>query len=59
VPIGGERGSLSRLGALVGPRKIYTHINNSNPILVEGSPEERAVRRAGWEIAFDGQEVSL
>jgi pyrroloquinoline quinone biosynthesis protein B len=39
--------------------KIFTHINNSNPILVEGSPEEVAVRAAGWEIAHDGMEVSL
>jgi pyrroloquinoline quinone biosynthesis protein B len=59
LPIGGEGGSLARLRQLTAAHKIYTHINNSNPILVEGSPEERAVREAGWQIAFDGMEVAL
>jgi pyrroloquinoline quinone biosynthesis protein B len=57
VPIGGGRGSLAALARLGAGRKIYTHINNSNPILVEGSPEHRAVLDAGCEIAFDGMEV--
>ena len=39
-------------------RRILIHINNSNPILIEGSPEEAKVKAAGWEIAFDGMEVS-
>jgi pyrroloquinoline quinone biosynthesis protein B len=56
LPIGGDDGSLARLRGLHGPRKIYTHINNSNPILVHGSPEQRAVVDAGWDIAFDGME---
>lgn len=39
-------------------RKIYTHINNTNPIL--GPTEERAsVEAAGWEVAYDGMEISL
>jgi pyrroloquinoline quinone biosynthesis protein B len=57
VPIGGAQGSLAQLAGLEIPRKIFTHINNSNPIVVEGSPEQRAVLEAGWEIAFDGMEV--
>ena len=56
LPIGGDGGSLALLSAVRGPRKIYTHVNNSNPILVHGSPEERAVIDAGWEVAFDGME---
>ncbi len=59
LPIGGPEGSLTRLARAPVARKIYTHINNSNPILVHDSPEERAVRAAGWEIAYDGMEVSL
>ena len=59
LPISGDAGSLARLEHVAAPHKIYTHINNSNPILVEGSPEERAVRKAGWQIAFDGMEVAL
>jgi pyrroloquinoline quinone biosynthesis protein B len=39
-------------------RRIYTHINNTNPIL--GPTEERrAVEKAGWEIAFDGMEITV
>jgi pyrroloquinoline quinone biosynthesis protein B len=59
VPIGGDGGSLVRLAHVARAHRIYTHINNSNPILVEGSPEELAVRAAGWQIAFDGMEVAL
>ena len=59
VPIGGDGGSLMRLAHVAPAHRIYTHINNSNPILVEGSPEEQAVREAGWQIAFDGMEVAL
>ena len=47
----------SRLRATRSVRRILIHINNSNPILIEGSPEEAKVKAAGWEIAFDGMEV--
>jgi pyrroloquinoline quinone biosynthesis protein B len=40
-------------------RKIYIHINNTNPILLDDSPERAAVARSGWEVAHDGMEVSL
>ncbi len=40
-------------------RKVLTHINNTNPMLVEGSPERRAVEAAGWEVAGDGLEIDL
>lgn len=58
LPIAGENGSLAALAALPG-RKIYIHINNTNPVLIEGSPERLAVERAGVEIAFDGMEIVL
>ena len=45
--------------SLQATRRIYTHINNSNPILAPESEERRAVIRAGWEIAFDGMEIEL
>ena len=57
LPVGGERGSIARLAASRARRKIFTHVNNSNPILVEGSPEHRAVTAAGWEVAWDGMEI--
>jgi pyrroloquinoline quinone biosynthesis protein B len=59
VPIGGDEGSLARLAGLTATRRVYTHINNTNPILREGTSERRAVERAGWEIAFDGMELAL
>jgi len=59
LPIGGDRGSLALLSGVQAGRKVYTHVNNTNPILVEGSPERRAVEAAGWEVAFDGLEIEL
>ena len=59
LPIGGPEGSLAGLVALAGTRKIYTHINNTNPVLNEQSPEYREVRDAGWEIAWDGLEIAI
>jgi pyrroloquinoline quinone biosynthesis protein B len=59
LPISGTGGSLERLAGLQGPRKIYIHINNTNPILDEESAENRAVRDSGWEVAWDGLEVEL
>jgi pyrroloquinoline quinone biosynthesis protein B len=54
VPVAGAEGSLRRLAGMRRPRKIFIHINNTNPILDEASPEYRQVRDAGWEIAEDG-----
>lgn len=59
LPIGGEGGSLRELARLEGGRRIYVHINNTNPILVEDSPERQAVKAAGCEVAHDGLEVAL
>jgi pyrroloquinoline quinone biosynthesis protein B len=59
LPMGGDDGSLRRFAALPVRRRIYTHINNSNPVLVAGSPERRAVESAGCELAYDGMEIAL
>jgi pyrroloquinoline quinone biosynthesis protein B len=40
-------------------RRVFIHINNSNPILLEGSPERATVAAAGWDVAYDGQEIVL
>ena len=58
MPIDGADGSLTALAGL-GKRRIYIHINNTNPILVEGSPERRKVEAAGWDVATDGMEIRL
>jgi pyrroloquinoline quinone biosynthesis protein B len=59
VPIGGPGGSLLPVSRLPVRRKIYVHINNTNPILTEDSPECREVLRAGMEIGRDGLEIDL
>lgn len=51
--------SLSKLAQLRRPRKIYLHINNTNPMLNEAGPEFRQVRESGWEIAEDGWQFEL
>jgi pyrroloquinoline quinone biosynthesis protein B len=40
-------------------RKVYIHLNNTNPILNESSPEHQAVRQAGWEVAEDNWQLEL
>jgi pyrroloquinoline quinone biosynthesis protein B len=50
---------LSKLAGLRRPRKIFLHINNTNPMLDEASVEHRRVRDAGWEIAEDGWQFNL
>jgi pyrroloquinoline quinone biosynthesis protein B len=58
MPIDGPDGSLVALNGLRA-RRIFVHINNTNPILIDGSPERGRVVAAGWEIAEDGLEVKL
>ncbi len=41
------------------PRKVFIHINNTNPALLADSPERREVEAAGWQVAFDGMEITL
>ena len=59
LPISGADGSLERLAPLPIERKIYIHINNTNPILLEDSPERRIVEDHGLEVAADGLELEI
>lgn len=59
VNMSGADGSIAAFAPLNVARKIYVHINNSNPVLDAGSKEHAAARAAGWEIGADGMEVSL
>jgi pyrroloquinoline quinone biosynthesis protein B len=59
VPMSSSEGSLAKLAHLKRPRRIYIHINNTNPVLNEGGVEHRQVREAGWEIAEDGWQFDL
>lgn len=55
----GENGSLSQFEGLGIRHKIYIHINNSNPVLRDDSKERAIVENAGWQVSYDGMEVSL
>jgi pyrroloquinoline quinone biosynthesis protein B len=57
--LSGPGGMLETLARLERPRKVLVHINNTNPILLEDSPERRAVHSAGVEVAYDGLEIAL
>jgi pyrroloquinoline quinone biosynthesis protein B len=58
IQIDGEDGSLQALTGLAA-RRIYIHINNTNPVLIDGSVERRKVESAGWQVAEDGMEIVL
>jgi pyrroloquinoline quinone biosynthesis protein B len=58
MPITGEGGSLEALGSLTIGRRVYVHINNTNPIWRDG-PERRTVETAGFDIGHDGMEIEL
>jgi pyrroloquinoline quinone biosynthesis protein B len=59
LPLSGPCGSLAALRDIKCPRKIFFHINNTNPILDESSQAYAEVRDAGWEVARDGMEIRI
>lgn len=59
VPLSGPGGMLEQFPRSARGRRVLIHINNTNPILDEDSPEHRAVLDAGFEIAYDGMELEL
>ena len=59
ISMSGEQGAISALENLDIERKIFLHINNSNPALLHNSEERRAAEQAGWQIPADGTEIVL
>jgi pyrroloquinoline quinone biosynthesis protein B len=59
MSMSGPGGSIAALSSLGIGRKIFTHINNTNPVLVASSAERRQAEAAGWEVAEDGMEIRL
>ena len=59
IPLAGAGGLLEELDSAKRVRRVLIHINNTNPILDEQSPQHREVRDAGWEIAYDGMEFEI
>jgi pyrroloquinoline quinone biosynthesis protein B len=59
LSVAGEGGSMALLQDLNIERKVFIHINTTNPILLDDSPERATVSRAGWEVAYDGMHLAL
>ncbi|SFU32917.1 pyrroloquinoline quinone biosynthesis protein B [Methylobacterium sp. 174MFSha1.1] len=59
VPMTGEGGSVEALADVPIGRRVFVHINNTNPVLVEGSEERHAIEAAGWIVAQDGLALRL
>jgi pyrroloquinoline quinone biosynthesis protein B len=59
ISMSGPEGSVEAFESLDVQRKVFVHINNSNPVLDDSSPERKAIAKAGWEVGFDGMEIEL
>jgi pyrroloquinoline quinone biosynthesis protein B len=59
MSVSGPKGTMAAFKRIDVGRKILLHINNSNPILLDDSPERAEVVAAGWEVAYDGMEIQL
>jgi pyrroloquinoline quinone biosynthesis protein B len=59
IAMSGVGGAIEALAGLDIDRKMFLHINNSNPALLPNSPERKAAERAGWQIPSDGMEITL
>lgn len=59
MSMSGANGTISAFEGLAVKRRIFIHINNTNPILLEDSDERAVINAAGWEVAWDGMEIEL
>jgi len=59
IAMSGDNGAIGSLSGLDIGRKIFLHINNSNPALLHDSAERKVAERAGWQIPADGTEITL
>ena len=57
MSISGPEGAISAFADLGIKRRVFIHLNNTNPALMSDSPERRTLERQGWEVAFDGMEL--
>ena len=59
ISMSGPDGAIARLRGIPVGRRIFIHVNNTNPALLADSAERAELELAGWEVAFDGMELSL
>ncbi|MBX9592678.1 MAG: pyrroloquinoline quinone biosynthesis protein PqqB [Hyphomonadaceae bacterium] len=59
ISMSGPDGAIAAFRGLGVERRVFVHVNNTNPVLREDSPERAEVEAAGWAVAFDGMEIRL
>lgn len=59
MSVADEDGTIAAFKDLDVKRKIFIHINTTNPILLDDSDERRAVETAGWEVSYDGMQLEV
>lgn len=58
-PVGGDDGTIALLKDRTDIRKVFIHMNNTNPMLRDSSPEAEFVRDSGWEISYEGMTIDI
>ena len=59
ISMSGDDGTIKTLESVAVNRRVFVHINNTNPVLIDNSAERQAAEAAGWEISFDGMEIAV
>ena len=59
LPVSGADGSMAALQNVTCGRRVFVHLNNTNPLLIDASPERQAAEGQGWEVGYDGMEFSI
>jgi len=57
--ISGADGTMAAFADLGVQRKVFIHVNTTNPVLDEGSPERAEIKAQGWDVAEDGMRIVL
>jgi len=59
MSVSGEEGTIASFGDLSIKRKVFIHINTTNPILISDTEERKIAESAGWEVAYDGMQIEI
>ena len=59
LSVSGDDGTMAALAPLEIKRKVFIHINTTNPILIDDTDERAAVEAAGWEVSYDGMAIEV
>ena len=59
MSVSGSEGTLAAFADLGVARRVFIHINTTNPVLIADTPERATVEVAGWEVAYDGMTLEV